>query len=49
VTARARVVVAEDDGAAHLPLAADGLGEARVELRGAVVAVDLREDVVEEL
>ena len=47
--AAARVVVAEDDRAAHLRQAADRLGQARIEPSGAVVAVDLREHVVEQL
>ena len=49
VYAPAGVVVAEDDRAAHLRQAAHRLRQARVELLRAVVAVDLREDVVEEL
>ena len=49
VHAPARVVVAEDDRPAHLRQAAHRLGQARVEVLRAVVAVDLREDVVEQL
>ena len=49
VHAAARVVVAEDHRAVHLGEPADGLGEAREELVGAVLLVDAREDVAQQL